>query len=102
MDFDIICMCVANERFFMKKKQSTDTVEVDTKSQVKTESVSLDFDLVKVMDGNRVVREYDVKTHGNSFYELAHSFAHQRGYTLLEDKLKGAIECPNCGHSFDA
>lgn len=74
------------------KKPSLEAAESPKESQ---------FNLVRVMDGTREVRSYDVETHGKNYLALAEEFAASRKYSLEMGHIKGKTVCPSCGHAWN-
>lgn len=81
------------------KQPSQEVVAAVKESQPK-EDVP-EYEQATVMDGARIMRVFDVVTHGEKFAELAQGFAAKFKYTVEMGFLKGKTTCPNCGHSFN-
>lgn len=66
----------------------------------KAVKVKRNFNSVTIYNGKQEIRTYSLAIHGESFADLATSFATERGYTMeLIDTGKN-ITCPHCGQSF--
>jgi hypothetical protein len=51
---------------------------------------------------NQEVRRYTIDIHGDQFVDLAYQFAKDRGNKVVFTNTRGDIECPKCGHRFNA
>lgn len=70
------------------------------KNEVVETTVTPNYDVAVVLNGNYEIRRYSLSEHGENFSELAKDFASKNQYTVKLEEAKVGIKCPSCGHVF--